>query len=148
MNSITVIDAQGGGVGKTVVRLLRAALPQAKIIAVGTNALATSAMLRAGADVGATGENAVAVGCANARVLVAPIGLAFADAMYGEITAAMALAFARSQAEKILVPMKQCGVQVAGVPDWPLAQFLEEAVCLAVQAAQADGGGAPGRNVL
>ena len=136
MKSSTVIDAQGGGVGKMLVRLVRAALPQAQIIAVGTNALATSAMLRAGADVGATGENAVAVGCKNAQVLLAPIGLAFADSMYGEITAKMSLAFAKSQAKKILVPMKQCGVVIAGMPDWPLAQFLEDAVAKAVLAAK------------
>jgi len=128
MATITVIDAQGGGVGKSLVRMLKQAAPQVKIIAAGTNALATAAMLKAGADVGATGENAVVYNIRRAQILLAPMGIMLANAMHGEITATMSVAFGESDAKKILVPVKQDHVYIAGLLDRPLLANLEDAV--------------------
>ena len=83
---ILVIDAQGGGIGRQLVAQIREELPDTVITAVGTNSLATSAMLKAGADHGATGENAVIVGARKADVIVGPIGIVVADSLFGEIT--------------------------------------------------------------
>lgn len=128
---IVVIDAQGGGVGRMLVEQLKRVLPQQPLIAVGANALATSAMLKAGADQAATGENAVRVTAAEADLILAPIGLVLADAMLGEVTAAMAAAVGGSRAHKILVPSSRCGVTVAGMPRQTLAESVAAAVRLA-----------------
>lgn len=106
---IVVMDGQGGGLGRLLVARLKAALPGRAIIAVGTNALATSAMLRAGADAGATGENAVLYNCRDADLLLGPSGIAIPDAMLGEISPAMAAAVLDSPAHRILLPMHDCG---------------------------------------
>ena len=90
--NILVIDAQGGGIGKQVVAAIKQNMPEMEITAVGTNSAATTAMLKAGADHAATGENAVIVGCRRADVIVGPVGIVIADSLYGEITPAMALA--------------------------------------------------------
>lgn len=127
---IVVMDAQGGGMGRMLVEGLKKALPEQPVIAVGTNALATSAMLRAGADQGATGENAVAVCAAQADVIVGPIGMVLADAMLGEVTERMAAAVGRSRAHKVLVPVARCQTTIAGTPKMTMA----EAVAAAIQA--------------
>ena len=90
--NILVIDAQGGGIGKQVVAAIKQNMPEMEITAVGTNSAATTAMLKAGADHAATGENAVIVGCRRADVIVGAVGIVIADSLYGEITPAMALA--------------------------------------------------------
>lgn len=131
--NIVIIDAQGGGVGKQLIEQLRRALPQQKLIAVGTNAMATSAMLRAGADQGATGENAVKVCAAQADLILGPVGIVLCDAMLGEITGEMAMAIGRSKAHKILVPMSRCHVTVAGTPAMTTAEAIEAAVNEAVR---------------
>ena len=87
---IVVVDGQGGGIGRRLVERLRSALPGHTLVAVGTNALATSNMLRAGADAGATGENAVRFNCRGADVVAGPGGIVLDDARLGEITPAMA----------------------------------------------------------
>lgn len=127
-NEITVLDAQGGGMGRNLVRMLKERLPQVRIIAAGTNALATAAMLKAGADIGATGENAIIYNCANARIIIAPIGMMIANSMYGEITQGMASALSNSPAKKILVPVRQSHVHIVGLSERPLVQNMEEAV--------------------
>ena len=125
--NVVVIDAQGGGVGKQLIEQLKRALPEQKITAVGTNALATAAMLRAGADQGATGENAVRVCAAQADLILGPMGLVLCDAMLGEITGEMALAIGRSPAHKILVPMSRCQLTVAGVPPMSAGEAIAAA---------------------
>ena len=107
---VVIMDAQGGGVGRSLVEQLKRACPDQALTAIGTNAAATAAMLKAGADYGATGENAVRVNAANADLIVAPIGMLLADGMLGEVTAEMAAAIGRSDAKKILVPSARCGV--------------------------------------
>ena len=96
--NILVIDAQGGGIGRQLVTAIREKMAEADITAVGTNTVATAAMLKAGADNAATGENAVVVNTRRADVIVGPIGIVIADAMFGEITPRMANAVAQSSA--------------------------------------------------
>lgn len=125
---ILVIDAHGGGIGKQLVSAIKKTLPQARITAVGTNSLATSAMLKAGADQAATGENAVVVGCRRADVIVGPVGIVIADAQLGEITPAMALAVGQSSAKRILIPVNHCDNIVVGVSDLSMGRLIQEAV--------------------
>jgi len=125
---ILVIDAQGGGLGKQLVAALKASFPTSEITAVGTNSAATSAMLKAGADHAATGENAVIVGCRKADVIVGPIGIVIADSLLGEITPAMTAAVGQSAAKRVFIPMNHCDNIIAGVPDLSIGKLVQEAV--------------------
>ena len=113
--NILIIDGQGGGVGRQLVENIKRTFPEQTITAVGTNALAAQAMLKAGADHAATGENAVVVGCRTADMIIGPIGIAIADSLWGEITPKMALAVGQSTAVRILLPMNLCNNYIAGV---------------------------------
>lgn len=129
---IVVIDGQGGRIGKALIEQLRAKSADACLLAVGTNSIATSAMLKAGADAGATGENPVVVACRDADVIIGPIGIIAADSMLGEITPRMAEAIGQSRARKVLVPVNRC-FEVAGVQELSLSQYVEQAVELALK---------------
>jgi len=131
--NILVIDAQGGGMGRMLVEGLKRALPEQPVTAVGTNALATSAMLKGGADQAATGENAIRVCAARADIILAPIGMVLADAMLGEVTAEMAVAIGSSPAYKILLPVSRCQTSVVGVTKMTMAEAVERAVAEAVR---------------
>lgn len=126
--NILVIDAQGGGIGRQIVAEVREAFPQACVTAVGTNVMATSAMLKAGANYAATGENAVIVGCRKADVIIGPIGIVIADAMHGEITPAMALAVGQSNARRILLPMSHCDNIVVGVSNFSINSLISDVI--------------------
>ena len=126
--NILVIDAQGGGIGKQIVSALKKRYPEQYITAVGTNSLATSAMLKAGADVAATGENPVIVCSRKADVIIGPVGIVIADALLGEITAAMATAVGRSQAKRILVPVNHCDNYIVGVTDLSMTKLVDGVV--------------------
>lgn len=137
---IAVIDGQGGGIGRAVVEKLRAALGgTAEILALGTNPLATSAMLRAGAANGASGENAIVYNAPRADIIVGSIGIIAANAMLGELTPKMARAVAESPAEKVLIPLNRCNLHVAGAEDVPLPRSIDEAAALVRALAQAAG---------
>lgn len=97
---IVVIDGQGGGIGRSLVERIRSELPDVQIVAVGTNSLATSAMLKAGANVGATGENAVICNVKHADVVAGPIGMMVANSLWGEITPAMASAVSEAMRKR------------------------------------------------
>lgn len=125
---ILVIDAQGGGLGRQLIAALRPAVPDAVITAVGANSTATAAMLKAGADHAATGENPVVVACRTADVIMGPVGIAIADAMLGEITPAMALAVGQSSARRILIPSNHCGNLIAGAADLSMSTLVQKAV--------------------
>ena len=125
---LLVIDGQGGGVGSRLVASLREKeLPNVEVICVGTNVLATNAMLKAGADAGATGENAVVYNAARADVILGPIGLLLANAMLGEITPQMARAISESSAQKLLIPVSKCAVSVMGLENQTLSAYIAQA---------------------
>ena len=125
---IVVIDGQGGRLGQLLVEGVKARLPQAQVYALGTNTAATAAMLRAGADFGATGENPVVRGVLDADGVLGPVGVVVANAILGEVTPAMAEAVGSCRAKKFLVPMNSCGVTVAGVEELPLSAYVAQAV--------------------
>lgn len=125
---VVVIDGQSGRMGQAFIERVRAAGLSCRLVAVGTNAIATSAMLKAGADAGATGENPVRVNCRDADVIVGPIGILAADSLLGEITPAMAAAVGGSPARKLLLPVNQCGNIVVGVRPMALSRLMDEAV--------------------
>ena len=127
---LLIIDGQSGRLGAQIIDgLKKAGLPdQNSIVAVGTNALATSGMINAGADQGATGENAVIVQCRTADVIVGPIGITLADAMLGEITPAMAVAVGASSAARVLIPSDRCETYVIGVAPMTRKQQIDAAV--------------------
>ena len=127
---ILVIDAQGGGIGKQIVAAIHKSIPNITVTAVGTNTAATTAMLKAGADHGATGENAVIVGARKADVIIVPIGIVIADSLFGEITPAMAVAVGQSNAKRILIPVNHCDNIVAGTRELNMKSLLEEILTL------------------
>lgn len=126
--NILVMDAQGGGIGKQVVTAVRTRFPDVTITAVGTNAAATTAMLRAGADEGATGENAAVVCCRRADVIIGPVGIVIADALLGEVTPRMAVAVGQSAAKRILIPVNHCTNFIAGVADLSVGRLVDSVV--------------------
>ncbi len=123
---ILVIDGQGGGMGKSIIENIRKRYADANITGVGTNALATAAMLKAGATAGATGENAVIYNSEDARVIIGPLGICFANSMFGEISPAIANAVSSSRAEKLLIPMSKCHAHIVGIADKPFNAYIEE----------------------
>lgn len=128
MKKVLIIDGQGGLLGKQIVEAVRKIIPEAQIIAVGTNIAATNSMLKAGADNGATGENAVIVCSRTADIIVGPVGIAIADSLLGEITPAMAAAVGQSNAAKILIPVNKCNNIIVGVSDKKTSDLIAEAI--------------------
>ena len=125
---ILIVDAQGGGMGRQLVASIRKEFPKAEITAAGTHSIATSNMLKAGADHAATGENAVVVGSRKADIIIGPVGIAIADSMYGEITPAMAAAVGQSDAKKLLIPMNQCNNVIVGVKNTSMSYMVEAVI--------------------
>ena len=126
---IIVIDGQGGGIGKSLVEQLKKQFSsQHEILGIGINALATAAMVKAGAAGGATGESAVCYNCAHADIIIGPIGLVLVGSMLGEVSAQIANAVASSEAEKVLIPVSRCHAHIAGVKDQPMGRFIEDAL--------------------
>lgn len=132
---LLIIDGQSGRLGAQIIEGLKKAnlSDQHTIIAVGTNALATSAMISAGAHQGATGENAVVVQCRHADIIVGPIGITLADAMLGEVSPRMAVAVGQSNAQRILLPTDKCPTFVVGTVSMPRRQLIDAAVEKALQ---------------
>ncbi len=136
--NLVVIDGQGGRMGSQIIEGVRAAGFACDITAIGTNVLATSAMLKAGADRGATGENPVVVACRDAQVIVGPIGILAADSLLGEVTPAMAVAVGQSRAVKLLLPVNQCRNLVVGTQQLTLSQLVAQAVAQLRQMSEID----------
>lgn len=126
--TILVMDAQGGGIGKQLVTAIKQNIPAATVLAVGTNSAATTAMLKAGADEAATGENSVVVACRRADIIVGPIGIVVADSLLGEITPKMACAVAQSPAKRILIPFNHCDNIIVGISDFSTGALIQSAV--------------------
>lgn len=127
---IAVIDGQGGGIGKAIVEKLRKELPEGvEIVALGTNSTATSIMMKAGANEGATGENAIVYNAGRVNVIAGAIGIIAANAMLGELTPAMARAIAESPARKVLLPLNRCNIETVGVDrSKPMPHLIDEMV--------------------
>ena len=126
MKRICVIDGQGGGIGSAVIKKLKEVFGEAvEIIALGTNAIATAQMLKAKANRGASGENAIVQTVRGVDIIIGPIGIVLAHSMMGEVTPKMAEAIASSPAQKILIPLSQENVEVVGVPSVPLPHLIE-----------------------
>ena len=128
MKKIVVIDGQGGRLGALLCEAIQKEPLDAEVYAIGTNSIATAAMLKAGADHGATGENPVVVACRDADVIVGPIGIVCADSLLGEITPTMAHAIGSARAEKLLIPVNRCGIRVVGTRVKSMADAVSEAV--------------------
>ena len=131
MMKILVIDGQGGGVGKTLITFIRQSGIAAELMAAGTNAIATSNMMKAGADAGASGEGAVLYNiscCEKTDVIVGPVGIILGNALHGEVSPAIASAVSQSPAMKILVPSNKCSLYMAGVEQKPLTEYIADAV--------------------
>ena len=125
---IVIIDGQGGKMGKMIVEQLKKTLPEYELIAIGTNSIATAAMLRAGADFGATGENPVIFNCADADIIIGPLGIVVANSLLGEVTPPMALAIGQSKGQKILIPINKCNNTVVGTQELPFTEYIRLAV--------------------
>lgn len=121
---IVIIDGQGGRMGSAVIEQLKASLPQLALYAIGTNVSATSSMLKAGADYGATGENPAVINSQDADIIIGPMGIVLANSLLGEVTPAMASAIGASRAYKILIPVNRCNHHVVGLADMPLGEYI------------------------
>lgn len=128
---ICVIDGLGGGIGSVVVRRIREAFQEkVEVVALGTNGIATAQMMKAGANMGASGENAIVQTVPSAHVIVGPLGIVLAHAMTGEITPKMAEAIAASPAKKLLLPLTRENVEVVGVVREPLPHLVEKIIMI------------------
>ena len=129
MKKIGVIDGQGGGIGSAIIRKIKETYGESvEVIALGTNAIATAQMIKARANRGASGENSIVQTVQQMDVIIGPIGIIMAHAMLGEVTPAMAEAVSRSPAKKILLPLSQENIEIAGIEDVPLPQLIESLI--------------------
>ena len=126
--NILVIDGQGGQLGAQLIKAMLARFNDVNLTAVGTNAVATATMLKAGAKSAATGENPVVVACRKADVIIGPIGIVIADSLFGEVTGKMAVAVGQADAVRILIPVNRCDNIVAGVSNLNMGALVEDAV--------------------
>jgi len=129
MKRICVIDGQGGGIGSTIIKRLKESFRETvEIIALGTNAIATANMLKAKANRGASGENAIVRTVNKVDVIIGPIGIIIAHAMMGEVTPVIAEAVASSPAKKILIPLSRENVEIVGASSDPLPRLIDALV--------------------
>lgn len=129
MLTIAVIDGQGGGIGSLIVKKLRDEFKESvEIIALGTNAAATSAMMKSRANKGATGENAIIWNAGRVDMILGPLSIALPNAMLGEVTPKMAAAIVSSEAARILIPLNQEGIEIAGINREPLPHVIEQTI--------------------
>ena len=119
-----VIDGQGGGLGRQVVAAVKGKYKDIEVVAIGTNATATQAMLKAGADVAATGENPLIVNVRSADVIIGPVGIVIADSLFGEITPKMAKAVGQSRARRLLIPVNLCSNILIGVTNLSISVMV------------------------
>ena len=126
--NIVIIDGQGGQLGAQLIKEIILNFPNEKLTAIGTNAVATAAMLKAGAKQAATGENPVLAACRKADVIIGPIGIVIADSLLGEVTAKMAVAVGQADAVRILLPLNKCENLVAGVTSLNTAALIADAM--------------------
>lgn len=129
MKTICVIDGQGGGIGSALIRQIKARYGESiEILALGTNAIATAQMLKAKANRGASGENAIVQTVRRVDLILGPIGIIMAHSMMGEVTVRMAEAVASSVCPKVLLPLSQERVAIVGAPAIPLPRLIEQLI--------------------
>jgi len=129
MKQICVIDGQGGGIGSAIIKKLKALFQETvEIVALGTNAIATSQMLKAKANRGASGENAIVRTVPGADVIIGPVGIIMAHSMMGEVSPKIAEAVAGSPAQKLLLPLFQENIEIVGTTSIPLPHLIEALV--------------------
>jgi hypothetical protein len=129
LSLLMVMDGQGGGIGKAIIKRLRDSFgEEIKILALGTNSVATSQMMKAGANRGATGENAIISMAYEAKIIVGPLAIIMANSMMGEVTQEMSRAISSSKALKILIPLTQERVEIVGVSPEPLPHLIDQAI--------------------
>jgi hypothetical protein len=129
MLKICIIDGQGGGIGAAIIKRLKEIYEESvDIIALGTNAIATAQMLKAKANRGASGENAIVQTVKQADIIIGPIGIVMAHAMMGEVTLKMAEAVAASPAKKLLIPLSQENIEIVGAASVPLPHLINELI--------------------
>lgn len=129
MLKIAVVDGQGGGIGSLIVKRLRDEFgDEIEILALGTNAAATSAMMKSRADKGATGENAIVRNAGRVDIIIGPLSIVLPNAMLGELTAGMAEAISSSDVKKVLLPLNQEGIDLIGVEKEPLPHMIEKII--------------------
>ena len=126
--NILVIDGQGGQLGGQIVKAIHANFENHYIMAVGTNATATATMLKSGANQAATGENPTIVACRKADVIIGPVGIVIADALFGEVTPNMAVAVGQADAARILLPVNKCDNLIAGVPGLTVSTLINDVI--------------------
>jgi len=126
--NILVVDGQGGGIGRQIIEGIRLRMPDADVTAVGTNSIATSVMMKAGANRAGTGENAVLVNCRTADIIIGPLGIVIADSMMGEISPAMAAAIGQSAATRLLLPMNMCHNVIVGTANVPIKTLVTQTI--------------------
>jgi len=123
---ICVVDGQGGGIGSTIIKKLKETFEETvEILALGTNAIATAQMLKARANCGASGENAIVQTVKRVDVIIGPISITIPHAMMGELTPQMAEAISSSPAKKYLLPLSRENIEVVGMPEIPLPHLIE-----------------------
>lgn len=126
---VAVIDGLGGGIGKSLIEKIKRVAPDRfELIALGTNSLATSAMIKAGADLGATGENPIVINSERVDVIMGPLAIVIPNSIMGEITPKMSYAIGNSSALKILIPINKCNVEIAGTENKNISELLDSAV--------------------
>ena len=125
---VVIIDGQGGRLGQLLCEAIVSESLGCELFAIGTNSIATSAMLKGGAKQGATGENPVIVASRDADIIIGPIGIVSADSLLGEITPAMAVAIGQSKALKLLLPVSHCNNQVIGVKPLTMGEMVKATV--------------------
>ncbi|MBQ7968595.1 MAG: DUF3842 family protein [Clostridia bacterium] len=126
--NVVIIDGQGGNLGVQLVKEITARFPLLDITAIGTNAVATASMLKAGAKKAATGENPVVVACKKADVIIGPVGIVIADSLLGEVTEKMALSIGQANAVRILIPTNKCDNLIAGIQNLNTSALISDAV--------------------
>lgn len=126
--NILIIDGQGGQLGAQIIKATLSHFPNVNLTAVGTNAVATTSMLKAGAKNAATGENPVIVACRKADIIIGPVGIVIADSLMGEITEKMSVAVSKADAVRILIPINKCDNIIAGVPNLNTAALVEDTI--------------------
>lgn len=126
--TVAVIDGQGGGIGNAIIQKLKSKVPNIKIQALGTNSSATRNMIKAGADEGATGENAIIYNVKNADIIMGVLAILMPNSMLGELTPKMSEAIGASHAMKILIPLARCNIKVAIPGEYNIQQCIDYSI--------------------